>query len=292
VADLGKLLESALDAIPEGTALAGMDGKVAFWNSAAGSITGWRAGEIVGRGVREILDAIVVGGVSHWIALSSAGKAIEHGCMVKIRHKLGVELPVASRTLELRDEFGNRFGTGVLFHPIEKIDALASGEPSSDLKSGESRMELEDRLARLHENFCDGDAPLGLLWVVVDQALRLRRSHGARACEAMLESVEKTLASGLKPAEEIGRWSDQDFLILSHERSVVALAAHAQWLAGLARTTDFRWWGDRVSLTVSIGAAQALKDESLCTLLERAETAVLASIHAGGNHTTAARGNR
>ena len=26
------------------------------------------------------------------------------------------------------------------------------------------------------------------------------------------------------------------------------LAAHAQMLAGLARTADFRWWGDRLSL--------------------------------------------
>ena len=28
-------------------------------------------------------------------------------------------------------------------------------------------------------------------------------------------------------------------------------------LAGLARTADFRWWGDRVSLTVSVGVAMA-----------------------------------
>ena len=77
----------------------------------------------------------------------------------------------------------------------------------------------------------------------------------------MLEKVERTLASGLKPAEEIGRWGDDEFLVLSHERNAAMLAAHAQTLAGLARTTDFRWWGDRVSLTVSIGAAQAERGE-------------------------------
>jgi len=66
------------------------------------------------------------------------------------------------------------------------------------------------------------------------------------------------------------------------------LAAHAQVLAGLARTADFRWWGDRISLTVSIGAAQADPAETLAQLLERAKAAMISSIHAGGNHITPA----
>ena len=105
--------------------------------------------------------------------------------------------------------------------------------------------------------FVHEGAPLGVLWIAVDQAGELRKTHGARACETMLESVERTLANGLRPGEEIGRWGDDEFLILSHERSPEVLASHAQVLAGLARTADFRWWGDRVSLTVSVGAAAA-----------------------------------
>ena len=85
----------------------------------------------------------------------------------------------------------------------------------------------------------------------------MRKTHGAGACEAMLEKIERALANGLRPAEELGRWGEDEFLVISHERTAEMLAAHAQTLAGLARTADFRWWGDRVSLTVSIGAAQA-----------------------------------
>ena len=164
------------------------------------------------------------------------------------------------------------------------------GNFSEDSNVGESQTEVEDRLAAMHEDFLRGDIPLGVLWVTVDQARDLRRTHGARACDAMLEKVERTLVNGLKPAEEIGRWGDDEFLVLSHERNTAMLAAHAQTLAGLARTTEFRWWGDRVSLTVSIGAAQAERDEPLVGLLERAQAAMLASVHAGGNHITAAQG--
>jgi GGDEF domain-containing protein len=90
----------------------------------------------------------------------------------------------------------------------------------------------------------------------------------------------------------MGRWGDDEFLVLSHERTPEMLATHAQVLAGLARTADFRWWGDRASLTVSIGAAQAEQEGTLVELLERAKAAMLTSFHAGGNQITAAPGRQ
>jgi diguanylate cyclase (GGDEF)-like protein len=105
----------------------------------------------------------------------------------------------------------------------------------------------------------------------------------------MLEKVERAMANGLRPGEQVGRWGEDEFLVISHERTPEMLAEHAQVLAGLARTADFRWWGDRISLTVSIGAAQAGNSGTLKELLERAQAAMLESIHAGGNHVTHAR---
>jgi diguanylate cyclase len=129
-----------------------------------------------------------------------------------------------------------------------------------------------------------------LIWVTVDQARELRRTHGGRAVEAMLEKMEHSFVDGLKPAEEIGRWGDDEFLILSHERNLALLLAHTKKLAGMARTTDFRWWGDRVTLTVSAGVAWAEPGERLSELLDRAQVAMVASIHAGGNQVTSSPG--
>ena len=143
---------------------------------------------------------------------------------------------------------------------------------------------------RLFEDFTHGGLAFGLLWITVDQAHELRKTHGAGACEAMMEKIERALAQGLRPTEELGRWGDDEFLVISHERTAEMLAAHAQSLAGLARTADFRWWGDRVSLTVSIGATQADHDEALKQLLLSAQEAMISSIHTGGNHITLAPG--
>ncbi len=290
MADRTELLESALDSLTEGVALANHEGTVALWSRAAEIITGFTNGEIVGRRVREMLDSLVVGGAQHWIRQTDAENALGRGSLVRVHHKVGHEVPVMARVLVLRDGLGKRIGSGVVFHPAESIDALPHGELGEDSSIGKSQTELEDRLAAMHEDFLNSDISLGVMWVTVDQARGLRRTHGAKACDAMLEKVERTLAGGMKPAEEIGRWGDDEFLVLSHERNPAMLAAHAQTLAGLARTTDFRWWGDRVSLSVSIGAAQAERGEPLAELLEQAQAAMFASVRAGGNHITAAQG--
>lgn len=290
MADRTELLESALDSLVEGVALADHEGQVALWNCAAASITGYASGEMLGQSVREMLDALVVGGTQHWIQRTDEKGSSRRGSLVHVRHKVGHEIAVMARILVLRDALGARIGSGVMFHSSEANAALPHGEIDEGSTVGDSQAELEDRLAAMHEDFLRSDIPLGVLWVTVDQARGLRRSHGTRAVEAMLEKMERTLTGGLKPAEEIGRWGDDEFLVLSHERNLAMLAAHGQVLAGMARTTDFRWWGDRISLTVSVGAAQAQQDEALADLLERAQAAMRASVRAGGNHITAMQG--
>ena len=110
----------------------------------------------------------------------------------------------------------------------------------------------------------------------------------------MFDKLEHSIATGLRPAEILGRWGDEEFLIISHERTPKMLSAHALVLVGLASTADFKWWGDRIPLTVSIGAAQARQPhhESLVQLLEHAQRAMETSVGTGGNCVTVAQGDQ
>jgi diguanylate cyclase (GGDEF)-like protein len=219
-----------------------------------------------------------------------AGPPAKCNTLVHLEHKLGHDVSAMMRTLVLRDGLGERIGLAIVFHPAESLDALPHGECGESSVAEANHAEFEDRLTALFEDFLQGGETFGVLWIAIDQAHELRKTHGAGACEMMLEKVKRTLAHGLRPADEMARWGDDEFLVLSHERTPKMLAAHAQLLAGLTRTADFRWWGDRVSLTVSIGAAQAEYQGSLANLLERARTAMLTSFHAGGNQITSAQG--
>ncbi len=287
-----ELLEATLDCHPEGIALIGQERNVVLWNRAAEAITGHLGLELVGRPVPELLKPLL-----QWCgepgepALDWSPHA-ERGCLLHTHHHLGHPLSVFARTMVLRDGLGARIGTAIIFHPAESLDALPQGEHTDGSGVEADQADFEDRLSALFDDFAQGGLPFGVLWITVDQAHDLRKTHGAGACEAMLEKVGRALAHGLRPGEELVRWGDDEFLVLSHERTAEMLAAHAQTLAGLARTADFRWWGDKTPLTVSVGAAQANLDGSLAGLLERAKAAMLSSFHAGGNRiTSASEGN-
>ncbi|MGC9158318.1 MAG: diguanylate cyclase domain-containing protein [Terracidiphilus sp.] len=300
MAERTELLEAALDSLPEAVAVVGAMGRLVFWNQAAAAITGYPGMELVGQPAPAVLE-MLLGARSRRREQKPCAAPEErlgqespasHGARVYLEHKLGHEVPAMVRILVLRDALGERIGQAIVFHPADSLDALPHGEYSEGTSVEKDQTEFEERLQSVFEDFQQGGESFGVLWITVDQAQELRRTHGAGACEAMLGKVERTLVHGLRPAEEMGRWGDDEFLVISHERTPEMLAEHAQLLAGLARTTDFRWWGDRASLTVSVGAAQASQEETLGELLERAKTAMFSSFHAGGNHITLAPGRK
>ena len=287
-----ELLEAMMDCHPEGIALIGDQRNVVLWNPAAEAITGYLCIDLLGRPLPESLSPLL-----QWFGEpggrdpdSPAHRA--RGCLLHTHHHLGHPLSVFARIMVLRDGMGARIGTAIIFHPAEGLDALPQGDHSEGSGAETSHADFEDRLNALFNDFVNGGLPFGVLWITVDQAHELRKTHGASACEAMIEKVGRALAQGLRPGEEFIRWGDDEFLILSYERSAEMLAAHARTLAGLARTADFRWWGDRKSLSVSIGAAQAELNGTLIGLLERAKAAMFSSFHAGGNCITAAPGGK
>jgi diguanylate cyclase (GGDEF)-like protein/PAS domain S-box-containing protein len=286
MADRSELMEAALESFPEGLALLGREGEVGFWNQAAEKITGFPSIEVVTRPIPWGLEPLLLETVEAGEAQPRPQR--ERGVLIRLQSRSGGAVALMMRTVMLRDALGMRIGKAVIFHLAEGVDSLPHGESSEETNLETAQAEIEEQVRTAYEDFLEGGVPLGLMWITVDQAHDLRRTHGEKAYETMLERMERTLTNGLRPSEEIGRWGDDEFLVLSHEPSSVSLAAHAQSLAGLARTSDFRWWGDRQSLTVSIGAAQARKPESLVQLFARLQGAMFASVHAGGNHITLA----
>jgi diguanylate cyclase (GGDEF)-like protein len=317
------MLEAAMDLMDEGVAVLNKESKILFWNKAAAALTGHSPEDLVSRLCPEALYSVDEqhrnrvargtggcrnGGQVHATAAGlgwdvnedpnrrptlearpEIDNSLDGPTLVSMNHKLGHCVPGMLRKVALRNSCGEPIGTALLFYPVEEADALPHGETGDGAGIERSQAEMEDRLDAAQHQWVTSQMPFGLLWITVDQAQSLRRTHGRDACEAMLRTVEQTLLRQMKPAEIIGRWGSNEFLVLAHERTPELLLEHARRLVGLARTADFRWWGDRVGLTVSIGASHAMEGDTLQTVLNRARQAMQASEYAGGNHVTEAR---
>ncbi len=315
-----ELLESAFDLIDEGIILLDRGSNVILCNAAAAALTGHCAAELltlpcpadlyaVDEHHRKEAEAAAqarmddpsnaaarfghnIAGYAEPAKLAeepSATATLPHPTLVNLRHRLGHAVPAMLRRIPLHDAQRNPIGAALLFHCVEARQALPHGDPAEGVAIERTQADMEDRLDAAYHQWHTHQTPLGLLWITVDQAAGLRKTHGRDAREAMLRIVEHTVQHGLNPGEVLGRWGKNEFLALSHERSPALLLAHAQRIAGLARTADFRWWGDRVSLTISVGAVHAAGADTLPILLDRAQHVMNASVFAGGNHVTASR---
>lgn len=291
---LPELLAGALGALEEGVAVLDGQSRVVFWNATAEAVTGRAGANLLARPLPigfYKMDA-AQDSVHPVMQISDPNSGQDAGwanrpALVHLRHSQGHALPAMLRRTPLRDAVGKRIGTLLRFHPVEGVDALPRGgtdeDGSLDKHVERSQADMEDRLDEAWQEWSANQAPFGVLWITVDQATMLRKTHGRDASEAMLAIVERTLVHALRPTEILGRWGSNEFLVLCHERTPEMLVLHARHVGGFARTADFRWWGDRVSLTVSVGAAQAGPDDKLAGLLKRAQKAMQAGQLAGGN---------
>jgi diguanylate cyclase (GGDEF)-like protein/PAS domain S-box-containing protein len=284
-----ELLDAVLNALDECFAVLDSNGHLVAWNPAAAAVTGYQRGDLLGRRLTDNFYELDAGlkNDSDQARISDGERHVP----VKLRHRLGHTLPAMLRRMPLRDALGRRFGTLLRFHTTEEVDALPHGvteENDLDHHVEHSQAEMEERLDEAWREWSTGGVPFGLLWITIDQAEMLRKTHGRDASEAMLAIVERTLAHALRPAEILGRWGSHEFLVLCHERTAEMLLLHARHVVELAHGADFRWWGDRVSLTVSIGAVQAQaartgESHRLSTLLQRAQRGMQTAQLAGGD---------
>jgi diguanylate cyclase (GGDEF)-like protein/PAS domain S-box-containing protein len=287
-----EMLEAALSTLEEGIAVLDGESRVLFWNPTAIAITGYTSAELLSRSLPTgfyQMDAHPGSAKQH--PPENLPDLGERPVFVNLRHSQGHSLPAMLRRIPLRNVLGKRFGTLLRFHPVEEIDALPHGdtgeENGQESRVEQSQADMEGRLDEAWREWTNNALPFGLLWITVDQAATLRKTHGRDASEAMLSIIERTLLHALRPAEILGLWGENEFLVICHERTAEMLEAHGHHVGGLARTADFRWWGDRVSLTVSIGMAQVSETDSLRCLLQRAREGMQESTYAGGNRVVA-----
>ncbi|KQP29969.1 hypothetical protein ASF49_14960 [Methylobacterium sp. Leaf104] len=117
----------------------------------------------------------------------------------------------------------------------------------------------------------------------VDHFKAINDRHGHKIGDRVLVALAAVLAEGARPADTIGRWGGEEFMIVCPRTGVDAAATLAEHLRRQIATTALPVVGTR---TCSFGVAALRPGETSDGLVTRADAALYRSKHNGRNQVT------
>jgi diguanylate cyclase (GGDEF)-like protein/PAS domain S-box-containing protein len=290
-----EIFRAALENLETGVCVVDCDRKISFWNEGAERITGYLRQEVLGRFCGEILlvkfhksKTAICEQNCPLVAAMRDGRPRES--RVYIHHKSGYAVPVSLRAVPIRSQQGHVIGATESF--VERPWVSVRHRPDSNLAVGhglDALTQLPDFAfseSYLNERLKFASAhiiPFGLLCIQLDHLDTLTASHGLEAAETILNVIAHTLRNGLDPQDFVGRWSEDQFLAIAANCNDCELLTAAERLKRLAESSEIVWWGDHLSVTVSVGATVLKPGEAADVLLGRAGNALHEANAQGGN---------
>jgi diguanylate cyclase (GGDEF)-like protein len=212
---------------------------------------------------------------------------------VFLSHKDGHRVPVFLRTFPVRDADGHVIGATESFE-----ESIAASEWERRKNKLESYGCLDNATGVLNRDFTESHlrgslntfyshpVPFAIFCIQADQLERVRSRYSARAAQDVLRLVGQTLEHSLRPNDIVGRWDEDEFLVLLAQCSRSEIEKVGDRLKRKISYSEIQWWGDAVRVDASLGGTTVCPGDTLELLLQRAHQAVCTSVSAGGNRLT------
>jgi PAS domain S-box-containing protein len=291
-----EVYRSVLESLPTGIYLVDTSRRITLWNESAEKLTGYLGQEMIGRSCYDDLILHCDGSSALLCDVTCPLLQTMHDGQPKeldvfIRHKDGQRIPVRVRAVPIRDEHGVIVGAAECMDerpvfPIPEIHPWRFGATLSMDAAAEvpNHQAILARLLAGLEDFAAGHVPFGILSIAIDGLDRLRHRDGHQAVNAVLHVTARTLSRNLGPNGMIGSGSHGSydrFTAIVENSTAAALLKTAGLLKRLVSLEAIPWWGDRISVTLSMGGTMVLDGDTPVSLLERADVALSASLEHG-----------
>ncbi len=293
-----EIYQAILDCLEDGVYLINRDRKIVFWNRGAEEITGFKRHEVLGRSCEDQFlahsrrDGTALSG-DECPLMRTLHDGKTRALKLFLRHRDGHCIPVHTRTTPLHDADEELIGAAEIF----EHSSNEAGRPSRSyqlsahgcldtLTGAAERSYANTYLAEQLSEFQAYDLPLSVLRVDVDGLREVNRSRGREAGNAVLRLVARTLSESLAHGDLLARMDEDEFLVVLTSCSGEALRDLAERTRLVVSLSAISWWGDKLSVTVSIGGVPAQKDDTVDSLLTRAGKMLQASKASGGNRVS------
>jgi diguanylate cyclase (GGDEF)-like protein/PAS domain S-box-containing protein len=290
LAEAGSRFESVVDATYDGIVTIDQREKITLFNKAAEEIFGFRADEIVGRSITDLvpLHARSRHGdhVDRFAGSPIASRQMHERRRVNGRRKDGSEFPaevaIAKIYVAGRLEF-----TAIVRDVSERVrllDELERRAATDALTGLPNRRELDERASELLRETRKVGRPLSLVTLDVDRFKDINDTHGHDVGDEVLKALATVAAATVHHNDVFARVGGEEFTALLPGASLESAAKMAERLRAIFSTEDFTypWRGRKIRFTVSIGVATVRADEpDLVGAGKRADDALYRAKKAG-----------
>ena len=281
-----EIYRNILDGLQIGVSVLDLAKKIVFWSDGAQHITGYARIDVLGHSCRENVflhcNEVSCETCAEKCSIPTAlhdAKPVE--TLGLIHHKSGHRSPVRICTIPLRDRNGSIIG---LIQTFEEHFALAGPDVNNQSMKEHGWLDevtglpnqavMQSHLRETLGTFTEVHIPFGIVCLQVNDLSRFRSSYGQGAARSMLQVLARTLRNTVWPSDFVGSCGDGRFLVILMGCSEEAVYAIGGRILKMMAGVTIQWWGEDLSVTVSIGSSGARAGDSVESLLRRAQPAI------------------
>jgi diguanylate cyclase (GGDEF)-like protein/PAS domain S-box-containing protein len=286
-----------LEGLAVGVCVVDLERRITIWSDGAESITGYRRHEVIGHCYNEEVlihrdendEPLTEAEAPLFVAMREGTTCQKE---VFLSHKEGHRIPATARAVAVRDEGGSIIGGAESFEErtlpdpdiafMPRCPAPSEDAPTSLLSPQITRLRLEEALRQHYLT----QLPFGLLSIAVDGLEEQKRMLGKSAGDAILRVTANSLRKTLRPADVLGAWDDNSFLVIAAHCPATAIKQAGELLRKMVSVETVSWWGDTVPVRISVGGTVSEFGDTPSAILSRSEAALRTSISKGGDCVT------
>lgn len=158
-----------------------------------------------------------------------------------------------------------------------ELEELSVTDPLTKLYN---RRKIDKILATEIEQARRYNLSFSLILIDIDYFKKINDSYGHLVGDLVLQRLSKLFASNIRKTDMVGRWGGEEFLIISMEKDLKKVLIFVEKLRTLVDNHHFETVGN---ITCSFGVSHFTQDDSIDSLLRRADVALYHAKNAGRN---------
>ncbi|WP_394128746.1 diguanylate cyclase domain-containing protein [Shewanella maritima] len=137
-----------------------------------------------------------------------------------------------------------------------------------------NRTALEDRLDQEYRNHVRFKTPLWIAITDIDHFKAVNDNFGHTTGDKTLQVIAMALKNSLRESEFVARYGGEEFVLLLPEVDEAHISLLLNRVREKIRNIPFKFKNQRITVTLSIGAAQIMENETVEEAFERADAAL------------------